>query len=134
VISSPAHMREWWGGVNTDLEPAAGAAGELVWGDPAGAESQTTTITVVEAVPPRRFSFRWTHPSGEAAADGNSLLVTFDLAPSGSGTVLRLTETGFREMGWETAVLEATYLDHSSGWGRFVPAIAEYAARLASTP
>ena len=36
----------------------------------------------------------------------NTLLVTFELLPSGAGTVLRLTETGFREIGWNDAVLE----------------------------
>ena len=46
-------------------------------------------FTVVDAEPPRTFSFRWTHPAGEVAAAGNSLLVTFDLSPSGGGTLLQ---------------------------------------------
>ena len=66
-------------------------------------------FTVVDARPPRTFSFRWTHPADEVAAEGNSLLVTFDLTPSGGGTLLKMTETGFREMGWEVAVLEHQY-------------------------
>lgn len=134
VISSPAHIREWWGGVAADIEPIAGATGELVWGDRATGEAQVVPITVVDAVPPRLFSFRWIHPRGTVATDTNSLLVTFVLEPSGAGTILRLTETGFREMGWEVAVLEEAYQEHSVGWDTFIPRIAEYVIQLASTP
>jgi uncharacterized protein YndB with AHSA1/START domain len=134
VISSPEHIREWWGGVAAEVEPTAGATGELVWGNRAAGDAQVVPITVVDVVPPRLFSFRWVHSRGEVAAAGNSLLVTFELVPSGAGTVLRLTETGFREMGWEVAVLEEAYREHSVGWDTFVPRIGEYVIALASTP
>jgi uncharacterized protein YndB with AHSA1/START domain len=91
-------------------------------------------ITVVDAQPPRLFSFRWTHDAGEVATATNSMLVTFELSPSGGGTVLRLTETGFRERGWEIAVLEEAYQDHVSGWDFYLPRIAELATRQASSP
>ena len=65
--------------------------------------------------------------AGEVAAEGNSLLVTFDLTPSGAGTLLRMTETGFREMGWEVAVLEEQYRDHTKGWDFFLPRLVAYA-------
>ena len=32
-----------------------------------------------------------------------------------------MTETGFREKGWEVAVLEEAYQDHASGWDHFLP-------------
>ncbi len=67
------------------------------------------------------------------AAPGNSLLVTFELSPSGSGTALRMTEVGFREMGWEVAVLEEQYQEHVEGWDYFIPRLAEYVARLAAS-
>jgi uncharacterized protein YndB with AHSA1/START domain len=88
------------------------------------------SFTVVEAQPPRTFSFRWTHPAGEDAVEGNSLLVTFELVPSGNGTLLTMTETGFREMGWEVAVLEQQYQEHVHGWDHFLPQIAPYVAGL----
>jgi uncharacterized protein YndB with AHSA1/START domain len=88
----------------------------------------------MEADPPRRFSFRWAYDDAEAATSANSLLVTFDLVPSGAGTLLRFTETGFRERGWEAAVLEAHYRDHSAGWDHFLPRLVTYVARLVSTP
>ncbi len=131
VISQPQHIREWWS-AETDLEPTPGASGELVWADGDNPRGMVVPITVVVSEPPRVFTFRWTHPAGERPVDGNSLLVTFELVPSGSGTLLRLTETGFRERGWEIAVLEQQYQEHVSGWDVFVPRIAAHAEGLVS--
>ena len=125
VVSRPEHLREWWSDDAT-LDPAPGAVGELVWGD----RAQVAVITVVDLDPPRRFSFRWVAPENEAAAPGNSLLVTFELEPAGAGTLLRLTETGFREKGWEIAVLEQQYQEHVVGWDLFLPRLRTYATRL----
>ncbi len=131
VISRPEHVREWWS-AESDVQPTAGATGELVWADGDNPRAHVTPMTVVVAGPPRLFTFRWAHPAGETATDGNSLLVTFELEPSGSGTQLRLTETGFRERGWELAELEQTYHEHVTGWDTFVPRIAAYAKGLVS--
>jgi uncharacterized protein YndB with AHSA1/START domain len=133
VISSPEHLREWWPD-DAEVEPTPGAVGELVWGDEATPRANVVPITVVEAEPPRLFSFRWVYPDGDLATSGNSLLVTFELVPSGEGTVVRLTETGFREKGWEIAVLEEQYREHVVGWDTFVPRLGEYISRLVSTP
>jgi uncharacterized protein YndB with AHSA1/START domain len=131
VVSSPEHLQEWWAD-EADLASATpGATGELAWGDKENPRSHVEGFTVVEADRPRRFAFRWIYD--EAPAAGTSLLVTFDLVPSGNGTKLRLTESGFREKGWEIAVLEQAYREHGEGWDMFVPRLAEYAARLAAT-
>lgn len=125
VISQPQHIRSWWSDRAT-LDPAPGAVGELVWEE----GDHVVPIVVVDLDPPRRFSFQWVAPDGELPDHGNSLLVTFVLEPSGSGTVLRLTESGFRERGWEAAVLEQTYREHEQGWDRYLPRLAAYAAGL----
>ncbi len=132
VVSRPEHIRDWWY-AECDVEPSAGATGQLVWADGDDPRAHVVPMTVVVAEPPRRFTFRWTHPAGEAAVDGNSLLVTFDLVPSGTGTLLKLTETGFREKGWEAAVLEEQYREHEQGWDTYVPRIAAHAEGLVST-
>ena len=85
---------------------------------------------LVDAQPPRLFSFRWTHPADQQAVAGNSLLVTFDLLPSGCGTLLKMTERGFRELGWEVAVLEQQYREHVTGWDFYLPRLAPYVATL----
>ncbi len=128
VVSRPEHIRQWWSD-DASLDPTPGAVGEVVWGD----RTTVQPITVVDVEPPRRFSFRWVSPDGEPATPDNSLLVTFDLEADGAGTLLRLTETGFREKGWELAVLEQAYQEHVVGWEMFLPRLAEYAPTLVAT-
>jgi uncharacterized protein YndB with AHSA1/START domain len=128
VVSSPEHLRQWWPD-DARFDPEPGSDGEIVFGD-RNAGGTVVAFTVVDARPPRSFSFRWTHRAGEVAAEGNSLLVTFDLTPSGAGTLLKMTETGFREMGWEAAVLEQQYGEHGTGWDFYLPRLAAYAAGL----
>jgi uncharacterized protein YndB with AHSA1/START domain len=128
VVSSAEHLQEWWPD-EASYERVPGAAGEIVFGD-RGAGGMVVSFDVVEVRPPRTFSFRWTHPAGERAVEGNSLLVTFDLTPARGGTLLRMTETGFREMGWEVAVLEQQYREHETGWDHYLPRILPYVATL----
>jgi uncharacterized protein YndB with AHSA1/START domain len=127
VVSSADHLKKWWPD-DAQYEPAPGSQGQIVFGH--DAEAMVVSFTVVEARAPHSFSFRWTHPAGDAAAEGNSLLVRFDLSPVGTGTLLKMTETGFREMGWEVAVLEQQYRDHVTGWDFYLPRVAPYVATL----
>jgi uncharacterized protein YndB with AHSA1/START domain len=130
VISRPEHLREWWPDDAT-LDPVPGGVGELVWNGDDSESAKVVPMTVVEAVPPRLLSFRWGYDPSVQPGPSNSLLVTFELVPSGAGTTVRFTETGFREQGWEVAVLEAAYQDHAVAWDRFLPRLGEY-ARLVS--
>jgi uncharacterized protein YndB with AHSA1/START domain len=128
VVSNPDHVKQWWPD-DARYDPSPGSTGEIVFGDP-DADGAVVSFTVVEARPPRTFSFRWTHPADEVAAAGNSLLVTFELTPSGRGTLLKMTETGFREMGWTTAILEQQHREHTTGWDFYLPRLASYVATL----
>ena len=132
VISSPAHMREWWNGVDADIEPKVGYAGDLAWGDRASGEGHVEGVTVVEAEPPHRFAFRWVYGDATVPQHDNSLLVTFVLTAADDGTVLTMTETGFRERGWEAAQLEAAYAEHLAGWDRHLGDLERYLERLGS--
>jgi uncharacterized protein YndB with AHSA1/START domain len=127
VVSRPEHVAQWWAD-EAEFTGAPGAPGHIAFGD------HRESFTVVEAQPPHRFSFRWTHPAAEPATGSNSFLVTFDLTPSGDGTLLRLTETGFRERGWEAALLEEQYRDHERGWDIFLPRLRPYAEKLEARP
>jgi len=129
VVSSPHHLERWWPD-EAHYDPVPGATGEIVFGE-RDAGGTAVAFTVVDARPPRSFSFRWTHPAGAVAAEGNSLLVTFDLTPSRGGTLLKMTETGFREMGWEAATLEQQYREHVTGWEFYLARLAPYALSIA---
>lgn len=124
-------MREWWPD-DARYEPAPGKPGELFWSDADTGETMTVALTVVEVDPPTRFSFRWCYSGADRT--GDALLVTFDLEPVGQGTRVRMTETGFREMGWEAAVLEEQYRDHATSWDRYIPRLGAYIERLVSAP
>lgn len=133
VVSTPEHLREWWSD-DADLEPAPGANGTVSFGDRSRPEeAKVVALTVVEADPPRRFSFRWVYDEGVTPAPDNSLLVTFDLVPNDAGTLVRFTETGFADRGWDPALAEATVLDHTAGWAHFLPRLTDYVARLTPT-
>ncbi|MCX4720887.1 SRPBCC domain-containing protein [Streptomyces virginiae] len=134
VLSSPEHIREWWS-AETAFEPVAGATARLTWTDEDTGRQQSSPFTVMEADPPRMFSFRWTYDETEteAAGPGNSLLVTFELVPTEKGTTVRFRESGYRERGWEAAVLEAHYNDHRQGWDFYLPRLVATADRLAAT-
>jgi uncharacterized protein YndB with AHSA1/START domain len=129
VVSRPEHISQWWTD-DAKVEATPGAVGELVWGDRVDVHG----IKVVTAEPPRLFSFRWCYPDGQVDDAAKSLLITFELIPAGAGTTLRLTETGFREMGWEVAKLEEQYNEHVKGWGIFIPRLGEYVTKLVATP
>jgi uncharacterized protein YndB with AHSA1/START domain len=132
VLSRPEHIRDWWS-AEAAFEPEPGAIAHLTWTDESTGRRETSPFTVVEADPPRTFSFRWVYDEGEPAGPGNSLLVTFELVPAGDGTTVRFRETGFRERGWEAAVLEAQYADHRQGWDFYLPRLVDVANRLATT-
>ncbi|MFF3615396.1 SRPBCC domain-containing protein [Streptomyces sp. NPDC002580] len=132
VVSSPEHLREWWPD-DAELDPVLGGTGTITFGDPTAPDAKVVPLTVVEADPPRRFAFRWVYDESPAT-ETNSFLVTFDLVPSGDGTLLRFKETGFRERGWEAAVLEEAYADHVRGWDLFLPRLVTYAGKLGERP
>lgn len=128
VVSKPEHVQQWWPD-DAAYDPTPGSTGEIVFGD-RSAGGTAVAFTVVDARPPESFSFRWTHPSDQSAAPGNSLLVRFDLVPSGGGTRLTMTESGFRAMGWEVALLEQQYREHVMGWDFYLPRLVAYVAAL----
>ena len=127
VVSSPQHVAEWWSD-QAEFSPTPGDPGWVGFGD--ATEGKQERFTVADAVPNRRFSFRWTHKEGETASPGNSLLVVIELEPSGSGTRLRFTETGFRERCGDEAA--AWHADHSNGWDVFLPRLVTHAERISA--
>ena len=130
VVSDPVHVRQWWPD-EAEYEAVAGNAGEIAFMQ--DGKRIPVAIEVVEATPNRMFSFRWGHPQGDEPSPDNSLLVTFELEPAGSGTLLRMTESGFREQGWEVAALEETYRDHESGWDYHLARLAPYVATVGAS-
>jgi len=131
VVTNPEHLKEWWPD-EAEITPVSGADGHIVFNQEPPAEPMVVQIRVVDARPPRHFSFRWAYDEGVVPDPSNSLLVAFDLEPVGTGTRLRMTETGFRERGWDAVVVESAYREHAEGWDYFIPRLGAYVARLVS--
>jgi uncharacterized protein YndB with AHSA1/START domain len=134
VVSSPEHILNWFV-QEAEYERTPASTGQLVF--VIKGQRREIPMTVVEAVPGVRFSYRWLAPPapdvppvGSAFTAENSLLVTFDMTPQGSGTLLRVTEAGMRELGWEAAVLEEYYNDHADGWDRLMASLDTYVGKL----
>lgn len=135
VVSSPEHLTGWCVD-EADYEAVPGSDGHLAVGGPT--HRMELPITVVEAVPGVRFSFRWMAPPapellcvGTPLTPQNSLLVTFSLTAKDGGTLLTVTEAGMRELGWEAAVLEHYYNDHTDGWITLLARLDSYVGTLA---
>jgi len=63
---------------------------------PAGFPCEMVTVD-----PPRRFSFRWGHPEGEAPGPGNSVLVELSLSAQSDDQIrLSVVETGLDAITW----------------------------------
>ena len=128
VISEPEHVAQWFCD-EASFEPVPGATGRLIFAD-RGRGGRTYQLTVIEVRPPCRYAFRWNHPANQPATESNSLLVTFDLTASGEGTLLTMTETGYRDRIWDAAERDWHHRDHNRGWDIFLPNLGPYVATL----
>jgi uncharacterized protein YndB with AHSA1/START domain len=130
VVSTPDQITQWWSD-EADFTSTPGENGTITfYGHGVDGGPAVEALTVVTDDPPRLFSFRWTHDAAEEALNENSLHVTFELVPRGSGTLLKLSETGFRERGWDDAKVAATYADHANGWDQLMPRLGAHATSL----
>jgi uncharacterized protein YndB with AHSA1/START domain len=114
LLTDPAEVPRWFA-QDVDVEPRAGYEGSVTFNENRGLQTIQVAVQAVE--PPRAFTYRWQHPEGVAAAEGNSTLVEFTLFPEGDGTRLRVAETGVDRMdGWDAERRAAFADDHNEGW------------------
>lgn len=116
TITEADQIEQWFADrVQLDLRPGGG--GTFVFVDRATSEEVTAPL-VVEAVDrPRRFAFRWSHPEGQSARPGNSMLVEFLLTVEDDDrTRLRVIETGIDLLTWSEDEKARYAEDHRHGW------------------
>ena len=82
-------------------------------------------VLVVE--PFKRLSYSWI-ASGEEAAGGLKTVVCWTLTPTDGGTHVRVEQSGFRPGPEE----EGNYKGAAYGWQRYIAALEQVAARVAS--
>ena len=115
ALTTPAELSAWFKvKVDGDI-----AAGREVWMTAQHAQHAGVrfSVRVVELTPPKRFAWQW-HP-GAVDPDFDysqepRTTVTFTLEPSGKGTRLTVSETGFDQITLSRRA--KAYSDNSQGW------------------
>ncbi|HXE04168.1 MAG TPA: SRPBCC domain-containing protein [Methyloceanibacter sp.] len=82
-----------------------------------------TDCEVLEIEPPTRLSYSW-NASGAEAATGVKTVVTWTLTPTGSGTLLRMEQSGFRPD------QDNNYQGAHYGWPKFIAGLERTVAGL----
>jgi len=116
-----------WFHVTIEGEIAPGAEVWMTSTHP-GHEGQRFLVRFTEMSKPHRFVWQW-HPGAvDPAVDYSRepwTTVTFTLEPSGSGTRLSVSETGFNEISLTRRA--KVFADNSGGWTEVIVWIQKYA-------
>jgi uncharacterized protein YndB with AHSA1/START domain len=125
ALTTAADLAAWFRvGIEGDIAPGA-----EVWmtSKSPGYEGQRFLVKVTEMTPPRRFAWQW-HPGAvDPTVDYSRepwTTVTFTLEPSGRGTRLTVSETGFNEI--SLARRAKVYQDNNQGWTEVLVWIQKY--------
>jgi uncharacterized protein YndB with AHSA1/START domain len=115
ALTDPAELSAWFK-VTIEGKIAAGSEVQMT-STHAGYEGQRFKVWFVELTPPRRLVWEW-HPGAVDPTFDYSreakTTVTFELEPSGGGTKIILSETGFDEITLSRRA--AVFNDNSQGW------------------
>ena len=127
MLTEAEHIRQWFAfdGATIDLRPG----GELVmqWKEHGRFYSHVERVE-----PPHFFSYRGSYLPHVQPDDGNSTLVEFTLSPEGSGTRLRVVESGFRSLQLPEAEQANFAAGNIDGWNGGLSTLQEYVARQAA--
>ena len=126
ALTEAEHIRHWFAfdGAEIDLRP--GGALVMRW-----QEHGTYQARIERVEPPYRFAWRWPRLAEETPGAGNSTLVEFTLTPEGSGTRLRVVESGFRELDLPEAEQATWAEENAGGWSGGLTTLKEYLERPA---
>ena len=115
ALTQPHLMEEWL--MKNDFAPRVGHRFNLRtdWGGVLDCE-------VIEADPPHRLVYSW--GDGTESDSGLKTIVTWTLAPTAAGTLVRMEQSGFRPED------EAGYRGMSGGWPHIVAGLERVAAGL----
>jgi uncharacterized protein YndB with AHSA1/START domain len=122
IVTEPRHVARWFSD-EADIDLRPGGAMLLTWHGHGAYQARVETVD-----PPRTFTFRWLRRENNEPREGTSTLVEFTLAPEGSGTRLRVVESGFQQLSWAEEE-RARYADENSrGWIRELDELVDYIA------
>ena len=116
VFAFFTNIERWteWQGVGGKVDARPGGALRVIMPDAAAASGH-----FIEVVPPRRIVFTWGWEGNSIPIPPGSSIVTIELEPADSGTMVRLTHSGLQPA-------EMREL-HRSGWERYLCRLARRA-------
>ena len=121
LLTEAEHISRWFGD-STEVDLRPGGKMTFTW-DQFGSHH-----AVVEQVdPPAFFSYRWARRAGEYPVEGNSTLVEFTLTEAGSGTMLRVVETGFDALTVTEPEKDTAVSENIEGWRNELSELQQYA-------
>lgn len=117
ALTTAEGLGTWFGnGATIDLR--AGGAARMWW-----TNGHTANMRVERVEEPTVFGFTWTLP-GLPEDDPRRTYVEFTLEPAGSGTRLRVVETGFAQLPED--VRREEYDAHVDGWASELGELVDY--------
>ncbi len=124
LITEAEHLGTWFGDRGADIDLRPGGTMQVRW-DGHDLDGQVVTVD-----PTSRFAFRWQQidvAPGTTLGDGNSTLVEFTLEPRGTGTHLRVVESGFASLDLPTDDRRGLLEGHTKGWMQETGELADHA-------
>ena len=125
LITEAEHLGAWFGDAGAEIDLRPGGAMLLTWHRHGTFQARVETVD-----PPHTFAFRWLRREDNEPGEGTSTLVEMTLTREGSGTRLRVIESGFQQLSW-TEEEQARYADENSeGWVVELDELRAYAGGL----
>ena len=123
IVTEARYVAGWFSDeAEIDLRPDGRML--LTWHEHGAYEGRVEKVD-----PPRLFAFRWQTRAAEFS-ETVSTLVVMTLEPEGTGTRLRVVESGFATLPWPED-MRARYADENrNGWLAELEELREYAARV----
>jgi uncharacterized protein YndB with AHSA1/START domain len=125
TLTSAEHLGKWFADAGAEIDLKPGGAITLHW------KEYGTVVGRVEKVEsPYAFSYHWLYGPGQTSNKQNSTLVEFSLSPEGSGTKLRVVESGILSLDLTDDEKLNHYNEHSGGWEHEIAELRDYAQAL----
>ena len=127
VITQAEHIGRWFGDAGAAIDLRPGGRFTCSW-----SEHGTVNAIVDRVDRPRVFSYRWARPVGAEVKPDNSTLVEFTLVSDGTGTRLRVVESGFRDLDLSDEERAKYAAGNMEGWKQELDELIGYVARRAA--
>ena len=124
LVTDPRHLASWFSD-EVEMDLRVGGSLLLTW------NGHGAFPGIVERVdPPRLFAFSWLRVD-EASLAETSTLVEISLETSGTGTSVRVVESGFSRLPWPDGRRLDYRRENDQGWARELAELVSYARTTA---